>query len=229
MSSHRRSQSSAKGVPIMEASTSVLIVGGSLNGLSAALLLAHRGVRCMVVERHPRTSIQYKFRGISPRSMEIYRSVGIEAEIRARDLIDDASAYVARMKNLADAEISWQGVPWSDTRDLSPTTAATCDQDQLEPILRAHAEKHGADVRFNTELIDFTQDADGVSARVRDRATGVERTVRAQYLIAADGTQSPVREALGIVRHGPGVLQHWMNVIFEADLPTTLEGRALRS
>lgn len=209
--------------------TSVLIVGGSLNGLSAAVLLAHRGVPCIVVERHPGTSIQYKFRGISPRSMEIYRSVGIEAEIRARDLIDDASAYVARMKNLADSQIAWQGIPWSDTRDISPTTAATCDQDQLEPILRAHAERRGADIRFNTELIDFTQDADGVSARIRDRGNGVERAVRAEYLIAGDGTQSPVREALGIGRHGPGVLQHWMNVIFEADLPATFEGRALRS
>src|SRR6266540_859145 len=161
--------------------TSVLIVGGSLNGLSAALLLAHRGVRCMVVERHPGTSIQYKFRGISPRSMEIYRSVGIEAEIRARDLIDDASAYVARMKNLSVAEISWQGVPWSDTHDLSPTTAATCDQDQLEPILRAHAERLGADVRFNTELVDFAQDGAGVIARVRDRSTDSVDTIRASY------------------------------------------------
>ena len=85
----------------METSTSVLIVGGSLNGLTAALLLARRGVACLVVERHSRPSIQYKFRGISPRSMEIYRSAGIEAEIRARDLIDDRAAYVARMKNLA--------------------------------------------------------------------------------------------------------------------------------
>src|SRR6266540_1226668 len=117
--------------------TSVLIVGGSLNGLSAALFLAHRGVPCIVVERHPGTSIQYKFRGISPRSMEIYRNLGIEAEIRARDLIDDRSAYVARMKNLAHSEISWQGIPWADTSDISPTTAATCDQDQLEPILRS--------------------------------------------------------------------------------------------
>ena len=68
--------------------------------------------------------------------------------------------------------MSWQGIPWSDTSDISPTTAATCDQDQLEPILRSHAERRGADVRFNTELIDFSQDPDGVSARVRDRATG---------------------------------------------------------
>jgi putative polyketide hydroxylase len=213
----------------MDLDTRVLVVGGSLNGLSAALLLAHRGVPCIVVERHPGTSIQYKFRGISPRSMEIYRSLGIEAEIRARDLIDDRQAYVARMKNLAEPGISWQGIPWSDTSDISPTTAATCDQDQLEPILRAHAERAGADVRFNTELIEFSQSAYGVSAHVRDLGTGAAHTVRAGYLIAADGTNSPVRETLGISRHGPGVLQHWMNVIFEANLPATLEGRALRS
>jgi putative polyketide hydroxylase len=213
----------------MELRTPVLIVGGSLNGLSMALLLADRGVPCLVVERHPRTSIQYKFRGISPRTMEIYRALGLEPEIRARDLIDEASAYVARARNLADPDVSWQGVPWSDTSDLSPTRAATCDQDQLEPILRAHAERRGADVRFNTELLDFVQDAGGVSARIRDRATGADQRVRADYLIGADGTQSSVREAVGIARHGPGVLQHWMNVIFEAALPTTLQDRTLRS
>jgi 2-polyprenyl-6-methoxyphenol hydroxylase-like FAD-dependent oxidoreductase len=53
----------------MDLNTSVLIAGGSLNGLTTALLLAHRGVRCIVVERHPQTSIQYKFRGISPRAL----------------------------------------------------------------------------------------------------------------------------------------------------------------
>src|SRR5262245_30582216 len=180
----------------MEVSTSVLVVGGSLNGLTAALLLARRGVPCLVVERHPETSIQYKFRGISPRSMEIYRSAGIEADIRARDAIDDRSASVARMKNLSDSAVSWQWMPPSDTSDLSPTTAATCDQDQLEPILRVHAEGHGADVRFNTELVNFTQTRDAVVARIRDRATGAESVARAQYLIGADGTQSAVREAL---------------------------------
>ena len=127
----------------MDASTSVLIAGGSLNGLTLAMLLARRRVPCLVVERHPRTSIQYKFRGISARSMEIFRSAGIEEEIRRRALIDDRSASVARMKNLADSEVSWQWVPPSDTSDISPATAATCDQDQLEPILRAHAERTG--------------------------------------------------------------------------------------
>ena len=198
----------------MEASTSILVVGGSLNGLTMAMLLARRRVPCLVVERHPPTSIQYKFRGISVRSMEIYRSAGIEAEIRARDLTDDRSASVARMKNLADSEVSWQWMPPSDASDISPTTAATCDQDQLEPILRAHAERDGADVRFNTELVSFTQSRNHVVARIRDRSTGTETGVHARYLIGADGTQSAVREAVGIRRHGPGVLQHWLNVIF---------------
>src|SRR5262249_55051111 len=152
-----------------------------------------------------------------------------EAEIRARDLIDDRAASVGRMTNLADANVSWQGIPWSDTTDISPTTAATCDQDQLEPILRAHAERHGADVRFNTELVSFTQAPGEVVARIRDRSTRAESTIHAQYLIAADGTQSTVREAAGIRRHGPGVLQHWMNVIFEADLPSAIDGRPIRS
>jgi putative polyketide hydroxylase len=213
----------------MDDSTSVLIVGGSLNGLTMAMLLARRHVPCLVLERHPRTSIQYKFRGISPRSMEIYRSAGIEADIRARDLIDDRSASVARMKNLAHSEVSWQWMPPADTSDISSTSAATCDQDQLEPILRAHAERQGAGVRFNTELVSFTQSRDEVVARTRDRSTGAVSGVRAQYLIGADGTQSAVREALGIRRHGPGVLQHWMNVIFEADLPSVIDGRAIRS
>ena len=213
----------------MTTETSVLIVGGSLNGLTAALLLSHRHVPCVVVERHPHTSIQYKFRGISPRSMEIYRSVGIEAEIRRFDDLDDREAQVARKTNLATKETVWQGVPWADTRDLSPTTAAVCDQDQLEPILRTHAERLGADVRFNTELVEFEQDEDGVVALVRDRASGHDHTIKAEYLIAADGTAGGARKALGIERHGPGVLQRWMNVIFETDLPTVIEGRPIRS
>jgi putative polyketide hydroxylase len=51
----------------MKNETSVLLAGGGLTGLTAALLLAKRGVGCIVVERHPRTSIQYKFAGILPR------------------------------------------------------------------------------------------------------------------------------------------------------------------
>jgi putative polyketide hydroxylase len=209
--------------------TSVLIVGGSLNGLTAALLLAHHGVSCVVVERHSETTVQYKFRGISPRSMEIYRELGAEEDIRAYRTGDQKAGEIARAKNLADPNIPWLGKPWADTADFSAATAETCDQDRLEPILRTHAERLGADVRFDTELIDFEQDVLGVRCVVRDLTSGVEDRVTAAYLVAADGVSGQTRERLGIGRHGPGPLQHWMNLIFETDLQPFLQGRRFTS
>lgn len=137
------------------------------------MLLAHRGVRCVSVERHPHTSIQYKFSGISPRSMEIYRSVGIEEEIRAKRTGNQQAGGVARGRNLADPDIEWMRAnAWPSVEGLSPTNPATCDQHVLEPILRAHAQRLGARVRFNTELTSFEQDERGVRALICDRATG---------------------------------------------------------
>jgi putative polyketide hydroxylase len=205
----------------------VLIVGGSLTGLSTALLLGRQGIRSIVVERHAATTVQYKFRGISPRSMEIYRGAGVEDDIRAHRTGDQKSGGIARVKNLADPDVQWMPSPWTATDDLTAAPSATCDQDRLEPILRAHAERLGADVRFNTELTTFEQDEQGVTARLKDRATGAGHTVRAAYLVAADGTDSPTREALGILRRGPSELQHWMNIIFDTDLAPELQGRPL--
>ena len=64
-------------------------------------------------------------------------------------------------------------------------------------------------MRFGTELVDFEQDDEGVTARLRNLESGAEEKVRATYLIVADGTAGGTRRALGINRHGPGVLQHF--------------------
>lgn len=122
----------------MEPQTSVIVVGGSLNGLTIALLLAHRGVRCLVVERHPSTTVQYKFRGISPRSMEIYRTLGIEVEVRRQQAAAQSEALV-RGKNLRDPDLQWGGPAWPDVSEISTVPNAICDQDRLEPILIKHA------------------------------------------------------------------------------------------
>jgi putative polyketide hydroxylase len=210
---------------VMASHTPVLIVGGSLNGLTTALLLAHHGIRSTVIERHPVTTVQYKFRGISPRSMEIYRSVGLESEIRAHRSGDQKSGEIARVRNLADPDVHFMGMPWADMSDLSATTAETCDQDRLEPLLRARAEALGAEVRFGSELVSFEESEQGVTARVRDLRTGRDEPITAQYLVAADGVAGRTREMLGIGRHGPGVLQHWMNLIFDTDLQPIIQGR----
>ena len=199
-----------------------------MNGLTAALCLANHGIKSLVVERHPSTTVQYKFRGTSPRSMEIYRSLGIEPDVRQRDTREQ-SFGIARAKTLSDPNVQWQGQAWPDVSDLSPTPPATCDQDRLEPILRMHAERRGADIRFNTELTSFEQDGNEIRARIRDVATGAEQAITASYLIAADGANGSTRQKLGISRHGVGVLQHWMNIIFETDLKPYLGGRRFTS
>lgn len=210
--------------------TSVLIVGGSLNGLTTALLLAYHGVRPLVIERHPTTSIQYKFAGISPRSMEIFRTLGIEREIRSRATGDQQAGGIARGRTLNDRDITWmRGSAWKDVGALGPCQPATCDQHQLEPILRAHAEQHGADVRFGTELISFTQNDDGVTAEIRERDTGHTQIVKASYLVAADGANGRIREMLGIGREGVGGLQHFMNLVFDTDLAPFIGGKRFTS
>lgn len=213
----------------MENDHPVLIVGGGLNGLTAACLLAHHGIAGVLVERHPGTSIQYKFAGISPRSMEIFRSLGLEDEIRAKRTGDQQGGGLARGRNLSDPAIQWGGPAWPDASPFSPTQPATCDQHVLEPILRRHAEKLGADIRFATECIAVEQSEGGVRARLRDRTTGTEDEITADYLVIADGANGQLRETLGISRNGVGALQHWMNIIFETDMSPTIDGRRLTS
>ncbi len=114
----------------------ILVVGGSLTGLSTALFLARHGTPSLTIERHPTTTIQYKFRGISPRSMEIFRDAGVESAIRSASTLTQ-EAEIAHGRNLADPDITWMGDAWPDTTAVSATGFGTLDQDRLEPILRA--------------------------------------------------------------------------------------------
>src|SRR5262245_62019707 len=61
----------------------VLIVGGGLTGLSTAVFLAWHGVKPLLVERHPDLLIHPRARGFTPRTMELYRQIGLEPAIRA--------------------------------------------------------------------------------------------------------------------------------------------------
>ncbi|KNB51255.1 FAD-dependent monooxygenase [Streptomyces caatingaensis] len=208
----------------MEERTAVLVVGGSLVGLSAAVFLAHHGVPCVVVERHAGTSIHPRARGITARSMELYRQVGLEERIRAHGQ-DEIGAFV-RARALADADHHAVVMPQTRTPGhVSPTTLYACDQDRLEPLLLARARELGADVRFGNELTDFAQEGEQVTGTLRDHTTGKEHTVHADYLIATDGARSPIRERLGIKRSGPGTLQHQVSILFRADLGRALRGR----
>ncbi|MEU3861280.1 FAD-dependent monooxygenase [Streptomyces sp. NPDC028722] len=209
--------------------TPVLIVGGGLVGLSAAVFLTWQGQRPLLVERRPGTSAHPRARGVNVRAMELFRQVGLEERIRAtesaRALADNSG--IVQLDSLAGHRQRefLPGYLEDGTEDLSPTGWTLCEQDELEPLLRERAEEAGADLRFGHELIAHAQDADGVTATVRDLATDARYTVRARYLVAADGAAGPVRGELGIPRSGRGVLARYLNIHFRADLTEVLGDR----
>ncbi|WP_376793749.1 FAD-dependent monooxygenase [Thermogemmatispora sp.] len=206
----------------------VLIVGGSLVGLSLSLFLSWRGVASLVVERHPELARLPRARALNPRAMELFRWPGLEETIRAAQSPIAGNTEIVRVESLAGRELMRinEGGPSSMTA-VSPTTWCLIDQDHLEPILYAQAKLLGGDIRLNTELVAFTQDESGVSATIVERTTGKERHVRARYLIAADGANSQVRRMLGITTQGPGSIAHVMTILFEADLREALRGRRI--
>ncbi|HEX4702419.1 MAG TPA: FAD-dependent oxidoreductase [Pseudonocardiaceae bacterium] len=205
--------------------TTVLVVGAGLAGCSAALFLAHRGVDVLLVERHPGTSIHPRATGQFPRTMELLRVAGVADEIMAVSygLGRGLTIKVAESVRGTVFHTIVQGNQDLDTSAISPAPFGMASQDQVEPILLAKAEHKGARVRFGTEVVSFEQDPDGVTARLLDRRNGRLTTVRADYVVAADGHRSPFRETLGIPRYGKGALSHAVGVIFDVDLTRHIE------
>lgn len=199
----------------------VLIVGGGPVGLSASILLSRHGVRSHLVERHSGTSVHPKARGLNVRTMELFRLWGIEAAVRTAAESLNEALDVVWAPTLVDEET--RRLPYGGAAERlqadSPTISAGCAQDALEPILaEAAASSELAELNFGHELIKLRQDDDGVEATVMDRARGRETIVHADWVIAADGAQSPVRAGLGIAMVGPGPLAHRMGIYFRADL-----------
>jgi len=209
-------------------STPVLIVGGGYAGLASSLFLSHHGVPSVLVDRHPGVSVQGRARGINQRTMELYRPLGIEARIREVGRAFDDESGVVRCGNLAG---EWTWLLADDTRKPLPELTACefgmADQRSVEPILIDAARGRGADIRFTTQCSSVEVDADGVTAVTENLGTGERRTIRSSYLVAADGFRGTVRDQVGIVRSGPGVTQHWVTFVVEADLSDIVLKRAM--
>ena len=185
----------------------VLIVGGGPAGLSAFLLLSRHGVRSLLVERHPGTSVHPKARGLNVRTMELFRVWGLEPAVRAAAAGLDRAVDVVWAPALTGPET--RRVPYGGAGERlgtdSPTISAGCTQDALEPILLGAARSRGVgEARFGCELRALAQDDAGVTATITDHDSGREMTVRAGWVIGADGWQSLVRSMLGIAMAGPG-------------------------
>lgn len=176
--------------------TGVIIVGAGPCGLALACDLARRGVPALLVERAPALFPGSRGKGIQPRTREVLDDLGVGARVREHG-------------GPAPVGMVWQDGERQQERDMfrraAPTEAEPYGEPWLMPqwrtqeILFDRLRELGGDVAFATALTGLDQDADGVTAHL---STG---SVRAAYLVAADGGRSTVRRALGITMTGEAV------------------------
>jgi len=207
----------------------VLIVGGSLVGLSTSLFLGVHGVEHLVVERHRGTAIHPRAAFLMQRTVELFRWSGVEREVVAaaeREFVQNGAIMAA--ESLGGRELQWFFRNINDgVEDLSPSPRIFVTQIGLEPVLRERSADLGGELRYSSEVASLRADDDGVTALVRDRTSGEEWTVHAQYAVAADGVRSPLRHQLGIGMQGHGTFSDSITIYFRADVRPLLGERNL--
>ncbi len=192
---------------VSAADVPVLIVGAGAGGLATSALLAKHEVASLVVEKRREVFIYPKARNLSFRSLEILRGLGLDDQVhavadRVSDMVVKPTLNSADEKLAIDIDSFFAGLD-----QLSPEPSVQyCPQSSLEPMLLAETRRHGSEVRYGTELCSFDQDDAGVTAVLRDLDSGESQTVRAGYLVAADGVHSPIRNRLGLSTSGHGAL-----------------------
>ncbi|MDH6283107.1 FAD-dependent monooxygenase [Prescottella agglutinans] len=183
----------------------VLIVGAGAGGLATSALLVKHGVRSLLVEKRREIFIYPKARNLSFRTLEILRGLGLADEVHA--VAEGVSDMVVKPALNSPVQKPALGVAeiFAQFDELSPEPSAQYfPQSKLEPVLLAYTRGHGSEVRYGTSLSSFEQDDTGVTAVLRDLDSGTERTVRADYLVAADGVHSSIRDTLGVATAGYG-------------------------
>ncbi|MFD0060856.1 FAD-dependent oxidoreductase [Streptomyces sp. NPDC056690] len=204
--------------------TDVVVVGSGPAGASAALLLATLGVDTIMITKYRWTANTPRAHITNQRAMEVFRDLGIEDQVLADATEHSLVGDTVFCTSIAGEEIgrihTWGTRPdrEADYRLASPCLTVDIPQTYLEPILVKNAAQRGAQTRFSTEYLSHTQDAEGVTVDVLDRLTGRAHTIRAKYLIGADGARSLVAADIGLPFEGAMDIAGSMNITFKADI-----------
>lgn len=206
----------------------VLIVGGG-SGLTSSILLSDLGIDSLLIERRDATSHMPKAGAHNQRTMEIFRRHGIAADIqrigvpahnrqRAVWMTSLGGEDFLDRRELFSIDLNGEGSYRAMYERDSPELSAGLGQYLLEPLLREHAERSGhGTVAFGHELVDLHQDPAGVTATVRELASGAVQSVHARYVIAADGGRT-VGPLVGARMVGQTGLAEMLSIYFRADL-----------
>ncbi|MET8468833.1 FAD-dependent oxidoreductase [Streptomyces sp. NPDC006422] len=178
-------------------STDVLIVGAGPTGLALAVDLARRGTRALLVERGDGLFPGSRGKGLQPRTQEVLYDLGV---------LDAVHAAGTRYPMMRVWEGDEPGQEWDMMERSEPTEQIPyaegwlIPQSRTQEVLYGRLRELGGEVRFGAALCGLDQDTDGATATFEDGST-----VRARYVVAADGGRSTVRRLLGIGMTGETV------------------------
>jgi 2-polyprenyl-6-methoxyphenol hydroxylase-like FAD-dependent oxidoreductase len=163
--------------------------------------------------------------------MEIFRQWGLAEKIRSTGNWKLHEPFtLCWMTRLAGEELGAITVgdrPEELARfdEWGPESHAFCGQDQYEPILAEEALRSpSVEMRLGLEATSLQQDKDGVTIHTRTGG-GEESSLRARYLVAADGVRSPIRSWLGITETAIPAFGDSINIRFSAPLEQFRRGR----
>jgi 2-polyprenyl-6-methoxyphenol hydroxylase-like FAD-dependent oxidoreductase len=206
--------------------TEVLIVGAGPVGLTIAIDLGQKGVRCMLIERKEAPQFLPKMERCNARTMEIFRRMGLAEKVRAAGLPAEIPMDVYLILAMNQAPLLRHSYPSvaEARRDIDACTDGTLplepyqliSQYTLEPLLKSVAETlPSVTVRYGCEFLSFEQDAGSVIVQVR--AEGRVSKIRTSYLVGCDGGASAVRQQLGIGLSGEGNLLQLRQALYRCD------------
>ncbi|WBC13200.1 FAD-dependent monooxygenase [Micromonospora sp. WMMA1998] len=171
-------------------STDVLVVGAGPTGLAVAVALAGHGMTATVVDRLAEPPVTSRAAVVHAGTLEVLDRIGVAAPLAARGL--HSTRFTVRDRDRVLAAVPFDRLP------SRYPYALLISQAETEAVLTDRLSALGGRVRRPYELTGLDLDDDGATARFADGGT-----VRARWVVGADGMHSRVRELAGIGFGGP--------------------------